>query len=107
MPFYAGAQVCDAQGGKGGGDHGGDGLGHGPDPQADCLAVSGGWNPSVHLTCHMNGRPGLDPDIAAFVPRDGMVPGMARRRGGARRFLDPACLQGGAEAARRRWTIWG
>ena len=23
----------------------------------DCLAVSGGWNPTVHLTCHMNGRP--------------------------------------------------
>ena len=22
--------------------------------QTDCLAISGGWNPSLHLTCHMN-----------------------------------------------------
>src|SRR5690606_9236921 len=24
---------------------------------SDCLAVSGGWNPALHLACHMNGRP--------------------------------------------------
>ena len=34
--------------------------------EVDCLAVSGGWNPSVHLTCHMNGRPEWREDIAAF-----------------------------------------
>ena len=27
----------------------------------DALGVSGGWNPSVHLTCHMNGRPVWNP----------------------------------------------
>lgn len=42
----------------------------------DCLAVSGGWNPSVHLTCHMNGRPTWDANIASFVPTEGAVPGM-------------------------------
>jgi sarcosine oxidase subunit alpha len=42
----------------------------------DCLAVSGGWNPSVHLTCHMNGRPEWREDIQSFGPVDGMVPGM-------------------------------
>ncbi|RDD60308.1 sarcosine oxidase subunit alpha family protein [Ferruginivarius sediminum] len=35
---------------------------------ADCLAVSGGWNPNVHLTCHQRGRPEWREDIAAFVP---------------------------------------
>jgi len=35
---------------------------------ADCLAVSGGWNPSVHLTGHMGAKPVWNTDIAAFVP---------------------------------------
>ncbi len=34
----------------------------------DCLAVSGGWNPNVHLTCHQRGRPVWRDDISAFVP---------------------------------------
>ncbi|MCX8509798.1 MAG: sarcosine oxidase subunit alpha, partial [Rhodobacteraceae bacterium] len=42
----------------------------------DCLAVSGGWNPALHLTCHMNGRPVWREEIAAFVPVPGMVPGL-------------------------------
>ncbi|MEJ6397776.1 sarcosine oxidase subunit alpha family protein [Yoonia sp. 208BN28-4] len=44
--------------------------------RADCLAVSGGWNPSVHLTCHMNGRPVWDANILSFVPTDDAVPGL-------------------------------
>lgn len=43
----------------------------------DCLGVSGGWNPSVHLTCHLNSRPVWRADIAAFVPAENAVPGMA------------------------------
>ena len=43
--------------------------------ETDCLAVSGGWNPSVHLTCHMNGRPVWREDIAGFVPAEDAVPG--------------------------------
>jgi len=39
----------------------------------DCLAVSGGWNPNVHLTCHQRGRPEWREDIAAFVP-GGTIP---------------------------------
>lgn len=42
----------------------------------DCLAVTGGWNPTVHLTCHMNGRPIWDEKIASFVPSAGAVPNM-------------------------------
>ncbi|MGB1177465.1 MAG: FAD-dependent oxidoreductase, partial [Candidatus Puniceispirillaceae bacterium] len=41
------------------------------------LAVSGGWNPNVHLTCHHRGRPQWRQDIAAFVPGDGVPPGLA------------------------------
>ncbi|MGV6811085.1 MAG: sarcosine oxidase subunit alpha family protein [Brevirhabdus sp.] len=68
--------------------------------EADCLAVSGGWNPSVHLACHMNGRPSWDDAIAAFVPRPDMVPGMeaAGAAGGA--FSTEAALKSGARAAK-------
>ncbi|WP_299847311.1 sarcosine oxidase subunit alpha family protein [uncultured Roseovarius sp.] len=44
---------------------------------ADCLAVSGGWNPNVHLTCHQRGRPTWREDIHAFVPGGDLPPGMA------------------------------
>jgi methylglutamate dehydrogenase subunit C len=44
--------------------------------ETDCLAMSGGWNPSIHLTCHMNGRPRWSEDLAAFVPMEGAVPGL-------------------------------
>jgi methylglutamate dehydrogenase subunit C len=44
--------------------------------ETDCLGVSGGWNPTLHLTCHMNGRPRWSEDIAAFVPMEGAVPGL-------------------------------
>ena len=44
--------------------------------EADCLAVSGGWNPTVHLTCHMNGRPTWDEKILSFVPGIGAIPNM-------------------------------
>lgn len=44
--------------------------------EVDCLAVTGGWNPTVHLTCHMNGRPVWDEAIASFVPSAGAVPNL-------------------------------
>ncbi len=43
----------------------------------DCLAVSGGWNPNVHLTCHQRGRPDWSDDIAAFVPGGELPAGMS------------------------------
>ncbi|MBR2575071.1 MAG: sarcosine oxidase subunit alpha family protein [Loktanella sp.] len=67
--------------------------------QTDCLAVSGGWNPSVHLTCHMNGRPQWREDIAAFVPSPDAIPGMAVA-GACHGVFDTAgCLREGAEVA--------
>ena len=43
----------------------------------DCLAVSGGWNPNVHLTCHQRGRPQWRDDLTAFVPGGTLPVGMA------------------------------
>ena len=51
-------------------------LGDGQAVTLDCLAVSGGWNPNVHLTCHQRGRPVWREDIAAFVPGNDLPPGM-------------------------------
>lgn len=42
----------------------------------DCLAVSGGWNPNVHLTCHQRGRPQWSEAIAAFVPGSTLPDGL-------------------------------
>lgn len=51
-------------------------LSTGPTIPVDCLAVSGGWSPNVHLTCHHRGRPIWRDDIAGFVPGEGLPPGM-------------------------------
>ena len=63
---------------------------------ADCLAISGGWNPTVHLTCHMNGRPKWDEEIASFVPTAGSIPGMETAGACNGTFSTAGCL---AEAA--------
>ncbi|MDO9524521.1 MAG: sarcosine oxidase subunit alpha family protein [Gemmobacter sp.] len=65
----------------------------------DTLAVSGGWNPAVHLTCHMNGRPVWNPDIAAFVPAPGAVPGLSVAGAAAGVFSTAGCLEHGVQAA--------
>ena len=66
----------------------------------DCLGVAGGWNPLLHLTCHLGGRPKWRDDIAAFVPNTvplGMI--VAGAAGGAMRLAD--CLTTGSEAGAR------
>ncbi|PCH74402.1 MAG: sarcosine oxidase subunit alpha, partial [Rhodobacteraceae bacterium] len=102
-----GAQVCDSSGRKGLDSITIRSVSGLERLQVDCLAMSGGWNPSVHLTCHMNGRPKWRADIASFVPVDGMVPGMhvAGACNGA--FSTAACLQEGAEAAIRALEVLG
>jgi methylglutamate dehydrogenase subunit C len=68
--------------------------------ETDCLAVSGGWNPAVHLTCHMNGRPTWREDIAAFVPTPGALPGMTVAGAANGDFSMLSCLKAGVEAAK-------
>ena len=66
----------------------------------DCLAISGGWNPALHIACHMNGRPVWREEIAAFVPQSGMVPGLAVAGAANGTFSTQACLCEGLEAAK-------
>ena len=99
FPVYRGAQVCNSAGRKELESitlRSASGM---QNIQTDCLAVSGGWNPTVHLTCHLNGRPVWQPDIQAFVPDAEAVPGL--RAAGACNgvFSTRACLTAGAEAA--------
>jgi sarcosine oxidase subunit alpha len=51
-------------------------LSNGLSIPANCLAVSGGWNPNVHLTCHQRGHPAWRDDIATFVPGPDLAPGL-------------------------------
>lgn len=51
-------------------------LSNGDSIETDCLAVSGGWNPNVHLSCHHRGRPQWQENINAFVPAGELPPGM-------------------------------
>ena len=43
-------------------------LSNGRKINTDCLAISGGWNPNVHLSCHHGSKPVWREDVAAFVP---------------------------------------
>lgn len=51
-------------------------LSNGENIETDCLAVSGGWNPNVQLSCHHRGRPQWQEHINAFVPAGELPPGM-------------------------------
>ncbi|WP_223424583.1 sarcosine oxidase subunit alpha family protein [Tateyamaria pelophila] len=73
----------------------------------DCLAVSGGWNPTVHLTCHMNGRPTWEPRIASFVPTSGSIPGMETAGACNGAFSTAACLAEGVAAAQASLAALG
>ncbi|MBT8153663.1 sarcosine oxidase subunit alpha family protein [Epibacterium ulvae] len=63
------------------------------------LAVSGGWNPNVHLASHHRGRPVWDEGRLAFVPSEagpfGLIPAGAARGHGSTQ----AALSDGVEAA--------
>jgi sarcosine oxidase subunit alpha len=47
-----------------------DASGHLSIVDCDLLASSNGWNPALHLTCHLGGRPVWNDAIHAFVPRN-------------------------------------
>ena len=53
--------------------------------RADLLAVSGGWNPSIHLACHLGARPRWDHGARGFLlatPPEGVsLAGAAAGRG--------------------------
>ena len=95
VPFYPGAQVCGTRGRRGleavtvATAKGEERI------AAECLAVSGGWNPSVHLACHMGARPVWDADRLAFLPPEDAVPGQRAAGAAAGEFSTRACLESG------------
>ncbi len=66
---------------------------------AEALAVSGGWNPNVQLTCHQRNRPVWNEALQAFVPND-LPAGMSVAGAVKGEFSTHAALTGGVEAAR-------
>lgn len=75
--------------------------------ETDCLAMSGGWNPTLHLTCHMNGRPVWNDKIAAFVPSDGAVPDLIPAGAAKGIFSTAGCLKSGQAAALEALGVLG
>jgi heterotetrameric sarcosine oxidase alpha subunit len=68
---------------------------------ADCLAVSGGWSPNVHLTCHHSGRPIWNDEIAGFVPGHTLPAGMIVTGAASGTMGLASCLKGGIVAGQR------
>ena len=68
--------------------------------EADCLAVSGGWNPAVQLTCHLGARPGWGAARAAFLAAPGAIPGLAVAGAAGGTPITAGALAEGARAAR-------
>jgi sarcosine oxidase subunit alpha len=95
-PVFAGAVIKQARGG-----HQlksvvvSDGDGVETEIACDLLAVSNGWNPTLHLTCHLGGKPAWQDSLAAFVP--GSKPkGMDVAGAASGHFSLPEALQDGA-----------
>ena len=73
-------------------------LSNGRDIKSDCLAISGGWNPSLHLSSHLRGRPKWDDEICAFVPGADLPDGMVVAGAANGRFDLASCLRDGRSA---------
>ena len=67
--------------------------------ECQALAVSGGWNPNVHMTCHKRGLPVWNEGIAAFVPGETAAQGMFVAGAAEGRFTTTDALTRGMEQA--------
>ncbi len=75
-------------------------LANGQSIDADCLAVSGGWNPAIHLASHLGGRPVWNDEVAGFVP-GGLLPAGMSVAGAANGSLTlEGALQDGLSCAK-------
>ncbi|MBL8566390.1 MAG: sarcosine oxidase subunit alpha family protein [Hyphomicrobiaceae bacterium] len=63
----------------------------------DLVAVSGGWNPNIQMTTHLNGKPRWNDAISAFTPGD-LPKGMSVAGAAAGEFSLTACLAQGTRA---------
>ncbi|WP_119254605.1 sarcosine oxidase subunit alpha family protein [Shinella zoogloeoides] len=62
------------------------------------LAVSGGWNPNIHLASHHRGRPVWDEARQTFLPGDNLPDGMTVAGAAAGKGGTAAAMASGAEA---------
>jgi sarcosine oxidase subunit alpha len=72
----------------------------------DLVAVSGGWNPTLHLTTHLNGKPQWSESLATLVPGT-LPPGMSVAGAAKGSFGLGACLAEGHEAGAAAATECG
>lgn len=100
FPTFTGASVTDTKGRLGLSDICVSSQGKTQWIKADCLAISGGWNPTLHLTCHTGARPIWNDTIAAFVPVPGAVPGLDVAGTAAGVFSTKGALKSGAYRAK-------
>jgi sarcosine oxidase subunit alpha len=71
-----------------------DKTGHRATIDCDLVAVSNGWNPALHLTCHRGAKPRWSEEISAFVP-EAAPPGLATGGAAAGRFTLTEALADG------------
>lgn len=107
FPSFAGAQVIDTKGRLGLKSITVKTANCTEEIAADCLAVTGGWNPTVHLSCHLNARPVWNEAIAAFVPAENAVPGLIPAGAAQGLFSTADCLADGVAAANRALAALG
>ncbi len=88
-----GVEVRDAKGGR-------------ESVACDLIAMSGGWNPTLHLTTHLNGKPQWNDRLAALVPGT-LPPGMSVAGAATGTFGLAACLAEGEEAGAKAATECG
>ncbi|MFY0623490.1 MAG: sarcosine oxidase subunit alpha family protein [Pelagimonas sp.] len=76
-------------------------LANGQHREIDCgsVAMSGGWNPNLGLTCHQRGRPSWKEDIHAFVPSSDLPVGQSVAGAAAGDLCTHQALMGGAAKA--------
>jgi sarcosine oxidase subunit alpha len=96
VPVLAGACVADALGGSSGLQRIDVRTADGGVKRfvVDGLAISGGWNPALALTCHLGAKPVWRDDLAAFVPGQ-TSPGLSVAGAAAGDLTLAECLAGG------------
>ena len=67
--------------------------------KCDTLAISGGWNPNIALTCHQNGRPAWSDKLMCFIPGKNLPRGQLCAGAANGDFSTTSALLSGEEKA--------